>query len=438
MKPPALRILRRVLAANLFWFAAVSLAAGQQLTFTPFHANGIYARGQRAGWRIAAASGAPAGVYLYTIKTNNRDVVKRGSFDLAAGRATLALTLDQPAMLYVTVTRQAAGAPHPDPVATLGAAVDPAGLRPSVPRPADFDSFWRGKLRALSQVPIDPKLTPVASAQPGVKLFQVTLASLGSHVHGYLATPDKPGKFPALVIYQYAGVYALNPATAASRAAQGWLAFDVDSHDLPPDQATGVPGNYPTIGANDREKSYFLAMYLRDTRALDYIQSRPDWDGKTIVLLGTSMGGQQSLVTAGLNPRRVSAVIVNEPSGADADASLHGRQEGYPFWAANDPQVMRTALYFDPVNFASRIRAPALVAMGFIDTIAPPAGIWTAFNQIPGAKEAVPMIDSDHNNRTPEKQGAFRQRSAAALATLLHGGRFRPRAHSAAPAPAAR
>ncbi|SPE33340.1 Acetyl esterase Axe7A (fragment) [Candidatus Sulfopaludibacter sp. SbA3] len=112
-------------------------------------------------------------------------------------------------------------------------------------------------------------------------------------------------------------------------------------------------------------------MYLRDARAIDYIQTRPDWDGKTIVIMGTSMGGQQSLVTAGLRPQ-VTAVIVNEPSGADSNGDLHGRKAGYPNWPSKDPKVMETALYFDTVNFASRIKAPVLAASGFIDTTAPP------------------------------------------------------------------
>jgi pimeloyl-ACP methyl ester carboxylesterase len=92
-------------------------------------------------------------------------------------------------------------------------------------------------------------------------------------------------------------------------------------------------------------------MYLRDSRAIDYIASRPDWDGKTIVIMGTSMGGQQSLVTAALNPK-VTAVIVNEPSGADSNGNLHGRKAGYPNWPSSDAKVMETALYFDTVNFA--------------------------------------------------------------------------------------
>ena len=47
---------------------------------------------------------------------------------------------------------------------------------------------------------------------------------------------------------------------------------------------------------------------------------------------------------------------------------------------------MQTALYFDAVNFASRIKVPSLVAMGFVDTVTPPVGIWIAFNQIQGPK----------------------------------------------------
>ena len=64
---------------------------------------------------------------------------------------------------------------------------------------------------------------------------------------------------------------------------------------------------------------------------------------------------------------------------------------------------MRTALYFDTVNFASRIKAPVLAGMGFIDTISPPAGIFTMLNQIPGPVEALPMIESEHDNLTPAK-----------------------------------
>ncbi len=397
--------------------AFAAAAPAQQLSFTPFHANGIYDVGEKAGWTVTTGAPAPAASkYTYVIKKNNADVLQTGTLDLSSGTATIEATLNEPAMLYVEVAT--------NPVIHLGAAIAPQKLQPSVPRPADFDSFWNAKLKALRGIPINPELTPLEGVAD-VELYAVRLESLGSHVQGYLAKPAKPGKFPALVIYQYAGVYALRPETATDRAAEGWLAFDVDSHDLPPGESTGVSNTYPSIGNTSRETSYFLNMYLRDARALDYIASRPDWDGKTIVVTGTSMGGQQSLVAAGLSPK-VTAVLVNEPAGADSNGDLHGHKAGYPNWPSDDPKVVQTALYFDTVNFAPRIKAPVLAALGFIDTLAPPTGIWIALNQVPGAKEVTGMVDSDHNNITPEKQGAWDSRSKEVLSLILHGGEFKP------------
>ena len=168
-------------------------------------------------------------------------------------------------------------------------------------------------------------------------------------------------------------------------------------------------------------------MYLRDSRVLDYLLTRADWDSRTIVLMGGSMGGQQSLVLAGLRPEKISAVLVCVPAGADTNGDLHGRKAGYPNWPSDNPAVMRTALYFDPVNFASRIKAPVMAAMGFIDTVSPPAGVWTMLNQVPGAVEPLPMIDSEHDNFTPDRAHPCTVRQTEILGTMVHGGPFTPK-----------
>ena len=202
----------------------------------------------------------------------------------------------------------------------------------------------------------------------------------------------------------------------------------MDSHDkLPSDPAGNVPRAYQAVGNTDRETSYFLNMYLRDSRALDYLMSRPDWDGKTIVLMGGSMGGQQSLALAGLRPEKIGAVLVCVPAGADTNGNLHGRKAGYPNWPSDNPDVMKTALYFDTVNFASRIKAPVFAGMGFIDTISPPAGVWTMINQVPGSVEVLPMIESEHDNLTPEKASVCPARSNEILGVIVRGGQFTPK-----------
>ena len=129
---------------------------------------------------------------------------------------------------------------------------------------------------------------------------------------------------------------------------------------------------------------------------------------------------------AGLRPEKITAVLVCVPAGADANGDLHDRKAGYPNWPANDPDVMKTALYFDTVNFASRIKAPVMAGFGFIDTISPPAGVWTALNQIPGQKEILPMIESEHDNLTPQQGRACPARTRELLDALVKGGEFHP------------
>jgi cephalosporin-C deacetylase-like acetyl esterase len=399
----------------------VAAPAAAQPAFAPFHADGIYAVGERVGWTVTvpADTHLPDGGYHYVIRRNSADALKESALDLSSGSATIETSLDAPGMVAVEIT----GAKNDKPI-LLGAAVAPFDLEPSVPRPRDFDAFWHEKLAALAAVPMDAELTPAESGDPTVDLFVVRLASLGSHVRGYLAMPKTQGKHPALVMFQYAGVYALDKKPVVARAAEGWLAIDVDSHDLAPDQATGVPDTYWQMGHTSRETSYFLAMYLRDTRAIDYIATRPDWDGVTLVAMGASMGGQQALAAAGLNSK-VTAVIAHEPAGADSNGDSHGRRSGYPSWTES-PDTLDTGLYFDVVNFASRIKAPTLVSMGFIDVVTPPVGIWIAFNQLAGPKEAVPMIESNHAFLTPDKVGAYDKRSKELLITLLGGDPFVP------------
>jgi cephalosporin-C deacetylase-like acetyl esterase len=51
--------------------------------------------------------------------------------------------------------------------------------------------------------------------------------------------------------------------------------------------------------------------------------------------------------------------------------------------------------YFDPCNFAPRIKAASFVAEGLYDGTAPPTGGIAAFNLIDGPKELLPL-HADH------------------------------------------
>ena len=428
----------------------------QQLVFLPYHASDMYNVGDTVGWIVSPGPTPPSYAYKWTIRRNNKDVLKEGKLDLRSGKDRIEIVGDQPEMIYVAIEPYANlsaddaareyGAPS-GPNATIavtpvfiggntgrnnglyavGAAVSPDRLGLSTPRPPDFDAFWDAKLAAQAKIPISPSLSPISSDFPGVVENMFTLDAMGSKVHGYVAKPARQGRFPAIIQLQYAGVYALDPHWAAQRAADGWLVINVDAHDkLPSDPSGEIPKSYVALGNTDREKSYFLNMYLRDSRALDYLLTLPEWDGKTTVLVGGSQGGQQSLALAGLRPEKITAVLVCVPAGADTNGDLHGRKSGFPNWPSDNSKAMETALYFDPANFASRIKAPVMAGMGFIDTVSPPAGIWTALNQVSGPTEPLPLIESEHDNLTPEKGRACPARTQQILDSLRSGANYEP------------
>ncbi|HWB54198.1 MAG TPA: acetylxylan esterase [Tepidisphaeraceae bacterium] len=400
------------------------------LLVTPWKKTAIYGLGDKIGWNIELKTGTrSSGQFTYTVKTNNFAVIKSGQIDLSSGHAAIETSVDGPAMVYLEI-RPPQGAPI-----VAGAAVAPKELRPVVARPADFDSFWASKIKMLEKIPANSMLTPKDSGNPNIEYATIRMDHInGTHVYGQIARPKNGKRFPALVIFQWASPpYPLEKSWVTGPASQGWLVLNIEPHDVLPDAPqsyyAALPDrikNYQTIGEDNRDESYFLQMYLADYRAVDYIASRPDWDGKTLVVMGTSMGGQQALCVAGLN-KKVTDVIVNEPAGCDTNGPLHGRQSSYPNFPSDNPQIMLTSLYFDPINFAPNITVPTLVAMGFVDTTAAPAGIWTAFNEIKGPKEAVPMIDSPHNNfATAAEQEPFMRRSAEWLKVLAHGGHVPP------------
>jgi cephalosporin-C deacetylase-like acetyl esterase len=102
-----------------------------------------------------------------------------------------------------------------------------------------------------------------------------------------------------------------------------------------------------------------------------------------------------------------------------------GRAAGWPQWyyktgGKDAAKVIETSKYFDVVNFARRVKCPALVSAGLIDTTCPAPGIIAAFNQMQGPKELVVLEKSDHSGRN-NTQAPFWSRSGAWMYELAAG-----------------
>lgn len=403
-------------------------AAGQELLVTASKPTAIYAVREPVAWTIELR-GAEAQQVRYTIKRNGLTPIKEGVLPLVDGKATLETRLDEPGALLVELKASAQGK---EIGALAGAAVSPEKLKPSAPRPADFDAFWKAKLAELDAVPANPQLEIVDIGNPRIEYARLRMDNIrGSHIYGQLARPKRAGKFPALLIVQWAGVYPLDRSWVTGRAEAGWLALDIMAHDLPIDEPADYYkrvsetslANYPAIGNDDRDTSYFLRMYLSCYRAAEYLTKRPDWDGRTLVVTGGSQGGMQTIVTAALHPK-MTAGIADVPAGCDLDGPEAGRAPGWPMWywatqGKDEKKVREAARYYDVVNFAPRVRCPILIGLGLVDTTCPAAGVFTMANQLRGPKEVVVMPAAGHGGA----HDAYWKRSEEWFAALLKGER---------------
>lgn len=327
---------------------------------------------------------------------------------LQNGRATITSTLEKPGFLLLRVTSGKT-------TALAGAAFDPLELKPSLPVPDDFDEFWAEQKAALAKVPLTSTLTPVTSPAEGMEAFDLQIECLGKPVSGYFGRPlnAKPKSFPAILFVHGAGVRSSQlQSTRWAINEGGMLALDINAHGIPNGQPTefyealsqGELKDYRALGRASRDESYFKGMFLRLMRALDFLTAHPDWDGKTLIVYGSSQGGFQALAAAGLDSR-VSLICAGVPAGCDHTGMEADRISGWPklvpLDAAGkpDPAAMQAARYVDAVNFAQRAKCrEAVVTVGFIDTTCPPTSVYAAYNALPIPKRIHIDVDAGHTN----------------------------------------
>ncbi|SDT92725.1 Cephalosporin-C deacetylase [Verrucomicrobium sp. GAS474] len=412
--------------------AAPASEAGVLLSVVPDHANGLYALGEKVTWTVDVKSGSRATLTAlpYVIRQNGQPEVGHGTLDLSAGPATMTGTLAEPGALLAVIS--SADAAVKKPLGLGGAVIAADQIGPVLPAPDDFDAFWDGKLKEIAAIPANPVLEKVEGLPnaDGVDYYKVTLDNInGTHVRGQLARPTTGEKFPAMLVVQWAGVYPLDKNWVLAPAREGYLVLNIEAHDIPIDEPAafyadlgkGALNGYTAIGEEDRETSYFLRMFLGDVQAVQYLASRPDWDGRVLIVTGGSQGGLQSFATAALCPK-VTHMMTWVTAGCDVYAPLATppRAASWPSWLSiwggpaarghDVEKVKKTAGYFDPIYFAHRITCPALVAPGLIDETARPTGIFAAFNALASpVKELVPLPLTGHNSGS---QQAYHSRAA--------------------------
>src|SRR5262245_3190229 len=116
-----------------------------------------------------------------------------------------------------------------------------------------------------------------------VKFPNVTGHPYPADLLGYLARPDGPGPFPAVVVLHGCNGFSLaSAAIADDLKSSGYVALTVDS--LGPRDSTGECGRF------------FVGQEIDAYAALAHLSRLPFVDSNRVAVLGNSMGGSSALL----------------------------------------------------------------------------------------------------------------------------------------------
>ena len=399
-----------------------------QVRVVPDHRDWTYQLGEAARFKVSVTADSEAidnASVSYTIGPDLMPGVTKTAPVPLDGLTIDGGTMTQPGFLRCTVTTEVAGRTYRS---AATAAFSPEKIVATQVVPADFDAFWQAQKDELAKVPIEPLITLLPDAcTDKVSVYHVSFRNVGpnwtatpSRMYGILCEPKAPGKYPAVLRVPGAGV---RPYFGdKDLAARGVITLEIGVHGIPVDMPQGVYDSlnagalngYWAFNLDNKETFYYHRIYLGCVRANDFLTSRDMWNGKALLVLGASQGGQLAIVTAALDPR-VTGLSATHPAFCDVSAELQGRAGGWPHPFMPDaatgkpsphatPAKIETATYYDTVNFARRLKVPGFYIWGYNDITCPPTSTYAAFNLITAPK--VLAVEFEQGHTYPPEQGA--------------------------------
>ena len=387
-------------------------------TTVPNHADWLYKTGEKAKVEVSfSLYGIPQNVEVtYEIGPDMMPATTKGKVVLKNGRAVIDMgTMKQPGFLDLRLTAVKEDKKYQHHVKV---GFSPDQLKPYTKNPSDFDAFWKTNVEtARKQVKSDKilvkseKVDKYSTDEFDCYLLKLKVDSRHS-IYGYLTKPKECGmkKYPVVLCPPGAGIKTIKePMRNTFYAKNGFIRLEMEIHGLNPEMtdeqfkeitsAFDYENGYLTNGLDNRDNYYMKHVYVACVRALDYLCSLPDWDGRNVFVQGGSQGGALSLITAGLDPR-VTACVANHPALADMAGYLDHRAGGYPhFNRLNNmltSEKVATMAYYDVVNFARRITCPVYLTWGYNDNVCPPTTSYIVWNLITSKKESLITPINEH------------------------------------------
>ena len=368
------------------------------VTVTPDHKDWNYKVGEKAQFVVNVLRSGTLidnAVVDYEAGPEMYPDVSKKNVTLKDGTMKWTGTMKTPGFYRLKVTAHVGGKSY---VGMCTAGFSPEQLQPATKCPADFDAFWEKVLNEARKNALDPHLTLLPDrCTETVNVYEVSFVNdrPQGRIYGILCRPVKPGKYPALLRVPGAGSrpYGGDVWTAS----QGAIVLEIGIHGIPVTMEQKVYDNlnhgafegYWETNLDQPDKNYYKRVVAGAVRAVDYIASLPEWNGKDIGVTGASQGGFLSLAVAALD-KRITFMAAVHDALCDYEIALQQRACGWPhyFYQQKNPDMRKVegARYYDGINFARRVACPSFFTFGYNDEVVPPSSSWSVYNVVKAPK----------------------------------------------------
>ena len=416
---------------SLSAFAETKKLGDYEVSLKTSRADAIYCIGDKAEFILSVKKGGKdfSGANItYQISKDSVAPITFGTKDNIASREVFEGTLNEAGFLKCKIFVK-----FPDKKKSLemlaGAGFSPLEIKPSMPVPDDFQSYWQEQKDILKDIPMNIKITPCNDVlkahksvpkrvKDAVDMFHIRADTFNGKLDAYMLMPKnaKPKSLPIIIQPHGAGVRLSRFGGyfgVAEFAAKGFLALDFNAlgldSSMSPDElekAKKEHRGYALKNAANRDTNFFRTLYLRVCRAMDVAMAQPQWDGKTLVLFGTSQGGGQAIAGAGLYNDKVTMVCPFVPAICDQTGVAKGRVNGWPHYIkANsktgiygeyDKNLFNAIRYIDAMNFAAFIKAKTVYVIDLSDPVCEPTSCYAAYANIKAPKKLITNPEARH------------------------------------------
>ncbi|MBE6378119.1 MAG: hypothetical protein E7051_04780 [Lentisphaerae bacterium] len=368
-------------------------------------ADAMYKAGENADFTVTfTCNGEPVRTGKALIEYRVDNIFKKYEyFDLAkANPFTVSVKLDQPGFfLAYGYLKDDKGRDIIKRFQLTSAGFDAEKITPAKAAPADLITYWKGEYEKLKKNTSNDVQITKWKEDARFTWYKLTCDTAnGKKSYSTLRVPRGAGKYPM--------IFTVPPA--------GYTTYTLDNYKLFPPEKKWDKVIHLIISVHDkpymshdeymkfqrpeyyfyqlgttRESYYYYNAVLGVMRMMEYaMKNVKEWDGKHLAALGRSQGGGFAFIMAALNPA-IQAVGADVPALCDHHARLAGRFAGWPQLLdhAKGKAFGEHAPYFDAANFASFVKVPAVVSVGFFDTMCVPASVYSAYNVLQGEKKII-------------------------------------------------